>query len=427
MARPRQNKLPKYLEFNSRTRSYYYRNPGMEKKAPLGKDTKTAIELAKVLTSKYRIHLEQKTTRMEAALDFGSPRFEAALTAFVDKYIVDYRIKPSTAALLRQRRDRLSKRLGDIQVAALDTQMLREAIACSSQFEQSKMKTLLTRFFWYAKSTGIYPCHLANPVNDLLTDPVPVKLRRRMTMAQFQAIYAAAPRWMQWLMTLAFHLALRRVDLVNLRFEDVCGGRIISPIRKTDTDSRELESTSVEFPIHPDVQHVIAEARRSSLRLGRCPFIVHRRPERRTKRACDALDGGRMEHPAQILPDYSTKAFNKARRIACKNTDTFEGLSGRQLPTLHEIRALSSHLYSKAGYDVSDVQHLMAHTDPDMTRAYQKGHARKVLRVDMLLPFSVEDDDRSVREEPPGYDAIAPKQCQEIFSENFLTKIPSAA
>ncbi|HET6629024.1 MAG TPA: tyrosine-type recombinase/integrase, partial [Woeseiaceae bacterium] len=135
----------------------------------------------------------------------------------------------------------------------------------------------------------------------------------------------------------------------------------------------------------------------------------------------------RMEHPAQVLPDYASKAFNKARRIACKNSDAFEGLSSRQLPTLHEIRALSSYLYAKAGYDVSAVQHLMAHTDPDMTRAYQKGHARKVLRVDMLLPFSVEDDDRTVREEPPRYDAGAPKQRQEIFSENFLTQIPRVA
>jgi hypothetical protein len=42
----------------------------------------------------------------------------------------------------------------------------------------------------------------------------------------------------------------------------------------------------------------------------------------------------------------------------------------------------------------------MAHTDPDMTRAYQKGHARKVLRVDMLLPFSVNTvDPDSVAEE----------------------------
>jgi len=45
----------------------------------------------------------------------------------------------------------------------------------------------------------------------------------------------------------------------------------------------------------------------------------------------------------------------------------------------------------------------MAHTDPDMTRAYQKGHARKVLKVDMMLPFSVDDNDGGVREDPPVY------------------------
>lgn len=245
MSRPRQNKLPKYLEFNSRTRSYYYKNPGMHAKASLGTDAKNAIELAKVLNSKYRIHVEQKATRLEAAIDFGTPFFEIALRNFVEKYIVDYRIKSTTAALLRQRRRRLTGQLGDVQVAAIDTQMLREVIASSSQFEQGKMRTLLLRFFRYAKSTGIYPCHLPNPVDDLFIDPVPVKQRHRMTIAQFHAIHCVAPHWMQWLMTLALHLALRRVDIVNLRFEDVRDGRIVSPIRKTDTGARGFESTSV--------------------------------------------------------------------------------------------------------------------------------------------------------------------------------------
>ncbi|MHB1829673.1 MAG: hypothetical protein ACYCV6_18665, partial [Steroidobacteraceae bacterium] len=68
------------------------------------------------------------------------------------------------------------------------------------------------------------------------------------------------------------------------------------------------------------------------------------------------------------------------------------------MPTLHEIRALSSHLYATAGYEVAAVQELMAHTDPDMTRAYQKGHARKVLRVEMTLPYRVPQPDNAVRE-----------------------------
>lgn len=224
-------------------------------------------------------------------------------------------------------------------------------------------------------------------------------------------------------MTLAFHLALRRIDLVNLRFDDVVGDRIISPIRKTDTQAREIEATSVDFPIHPDVRRVLLEARRSSLKLGRCPFIVHRVPERRTGRASNALDAGRLEHPAQVLPDYASKAFGKARDPACSQSHLFTGLTSREKPTLHEIRALSSHLYARAGYQLSAVQELMAHTDPDMTKAYQKGHARKVLRVDMLLPFNVPGPDDGVSERRAVYRVNHLLVRQGKFPENSLTRI----
>ncbi len=219
-------------------------------------------------------------------------------------------------------------------------------------------------------------------------------------------------------MTLGFHLALRRVDLVNLRFDDVVGNRIVSPIRKTDTHARAIESLSVDFPVHDDVRRVIAHARRASLINARCPFIVHRTPERMTKRIADALSNGRMEHPAQILPQYASKAFAKARKTAAQ-TGLFVGMEERDMPTLHEIRALSSHLYSLAGYDVNAVQDLMAHTDPDMTRAYQKGHARKVVRVEMILPFGIEASEGEVREQAANYVVLCAR-CLREFSLRFL-------
>jgi integrase len=393
----------------------------MPTKANLGKDRTTAIRLARSLNSKYRIQIEQQSARLEVSLNFGGASFEAEFDVFVSKYINDYRLKSSTARLLRQRQQRLIEQLRGIQVPAMTTQLLREAIASSSQFEQTKLKTLLLRFFRYAKSSGTYPAHLVNPVDDLFVDPIPHKRRQRITIEQFRAIHRVAPQWLKWLMTLAFHLALRRVDLVNLRFEDVVGDRIVSAIRKTDTQTRDVEATSVDFPIHADVRRVLAESRRSSLKLGRCPFIIHRAPDRRTKRMSDALSAGRTDHPAQVLPDYASKGFHRARTIATEQTNLFDGLETREMPTLHEIRALSSHLYSRAGYDVSAVQDLMAHTDPDMTRSYQKGHARKVLRVEMMLPFSVEccEDPEGVQEPSPAY-AIRPTR---TLRENSL-RIP---
>ena len=423
MARIRTNLLPRYLELNPHNGTYYYRNPAMPAKANLGKGEQEAIRLASQLNARHRIQCEQEAARLEASVDLGSVAFSDAFGEFVEKYIADYSLKSSTAQLLRQRRRRLIDALGKIQVPMIDTQMLREAISSGSQFEQGKLRTILLRFFRYAKSTGLYPSHLSNPVDDLFVDPLPRKRRQRMTIEQFNAIYSVAPQWLRWMMTLAFHLALRRVDLVNLRFDEVVADRIISPIRKSDSQARDMEATSVDFPIHPDVRNVLMEARRSSLRVGGCPFVVHREPERRTQRAAGALEGGRMAHPAQVLPDYASKAFYKARDLALDQTRLFEGMSVRQMPTLHEIRALSSHRYATAGYEVAAVQELMAHTDPNMTRAYQKGHARKVLRVEMMLPYRVPQPqpDNAVREKRAVYRVAASPQGQEKFPENSLT------
>jgi enterobacteria phage integrase len=402
MARIRQNSLPRYLECHPLNKTYYYKNPAMSAKANLGKDHAAAIRVARSLNLSYQIQIEQQAARLEASIDFGGAIFKTAFAAFVDKYIGDYQLKPSTAQLLRQRQQRLEAKIGEIQIPALTTQILRESICGCSQFEQTKMRTLLSRFFRYAKSTGGYPSHLSNPVDDLFVDPIPPKQRHRITLQEFRAVHAVSPAWLQWLMTLALHLALRRVDLVNLRFDDIVGDRIVSRIRKTDTQARGMDATSVDFPLHPDVRKVINEARISSIRLGRSPYIIHRAPTRTTARVTAALAAGRLEHPTQVLPDYASKAFADARRIACDEGGWFTGLAPKQLPTIHEIRSLSSHLYARAGFTIDSVQDLMAHTDPDMTRAYQKGHARKVLRVEMMLPWSVNRDEEDVVRERSG-------------------------
>lgn len=326
--------------------------------------------------------------------------FAREFVGFVTKYCNDYRLKSSTRQRLFQRSQRLASRIGDVPLPIVDTRLLREAVEEDSAFEQTKLRTILERFFQYAKSQGCYPQHLPNPVDDLYVDPSPGKRRRRMTIEQFQAIRQVAPAWLQTTMILGLHLALRRVDLVNLRFDDIDDDRIVSPIRKTDTAARAIEATSVSFPLHPDVRRAMNAARLSSLEAGRCPFIVHRAPERRTGRLKAALAAGRMEHPAQVLPEYASKAFAKARAQAMRHTLCFDGLEADELPTLHEIGSLSSFLYARSGYTTQEVQDLMAHTDPDMTRAYQKGHARKVLRVEMMLPWSLADRQDDAVEEP---------------------------
>src|SRR5690606_40341417 len=106
MARQRKNALPKYLELNPHNHTFYYRHPGMPAKTNLGKDEQKAIRTANSLNSRYRIQCEQEAARIDASVNIGGVTFADAFAAFVEKYIVVYRLKSSTAQLLRQRQRR---------------------------------------------------------------------------------------------------------------------------------------------------------------------------------------------------------------------------------------------------------------------------------------------------------------------------------
>jgi hypothetical protein len=118
---------PSISELHPLNQTFYYKNPSMPSKANFGTDEMAAVTLAHAQNAKYRIELEQKAFRLEATLDLRSPKFGAALQDFVGKYVRDYRLKSSTARRLLQRQQRLVDHLGGVQVAAVDTQMLRES------------------------------------------------------------------------------------------------------------------------------------------------------------------------------------------------------------------------------------------------------------------------------------------------------------
>ena len=108
-------------------------------------------------------------------------------------------------------------------------------------------------------------------------------------------------------MTLALHRAPRHVDLVILGFEDVTGDRIISPIRKTGRRARDMEPTSVDFPIHPDVRNVLMEARRRSLRVEMMlPYRVPQ-PGNALRGSHPAYRVAASQHGQEIFPENPLK------------------------------------------------------------------------------------------------------------------------
>lgn len=58
-------------------------------------------------------------------------------------------------------------------------------------------------------------------------------------------------------------------------------------------------------------------------------------------------------------------------------------------PSFHEVRALGSHLYERAGYEVNEVQELMAHTDEIMTKRYQAGFETRWTEINLRMPSAV--------------------------------------
>lgn len=101
------------------------------------------------------------------------------------------------------------------------------------------------------------------------------------------------------------------------------------------------------------------------------PYLIRRLPDRKVLKAKN------REHISQVLPDYLSKHFAKYRDLA----GVYEGMSSKEKPSFHEIRALGSQLYEKAGYDQDYIQALMGHSSVKMTEHYQDGHEVKYVKV----------------------------------------------
>lgn len=77
------------------------------------------------------------------------------------------------------------------------------------------------------------------------------------------------------------------------------------------------------------------------------------------------------EHWTKIEERYLTRAFKEARDAA----GCYADWTGEEQPGFHEIRALSLHLYKKAG---KDGQRIAGHASEEMTKNYQRDHAEVI-------------------------------------------------
>ncbi|WLG53835.1 phage integrase Arm DNA-binding domain-containing protein [Pseudomonas sp. FP1742] len=114
----------------------------------------------------------------------------------------------------------------------------------------------------------------------------------------------------------------------------------------------------IRFKVTEELQAVISRCRDDIA----SPYLVHRRPDRLKQKQAQTKD-----HWTQIEERYLTRAFKEARELA----GCYKGWKEEEMPGFHEVRALSLHLYKKAG---KDGQKIAGHASEGMTKNYQRDH-----------------------------------------------------
>lgn len=194
-----------------------------------------------------------------------------------------------------------------------------------------------------------------------LARPKEEKKRQRLKLDDFKKMLdaSATDRKLHWL-NIAMRLSLQTthatLEVSRMKYRDIKDGHIRIHRQKV----QHKEASRVEIPITAELQKVIDESRKMA-----CPYIVQRvgRYREQIGEGCD--------HPFQVSSKQISREFSNLR----DKLGICSQLSKEQRPTFHEIRALSIHLFDKAGVDP---QSRAAHSDAKSTKIYKENHVEWV-------------------------------------------------
>lgn len=194
-----------------------------------------------------------------------------------------------------------------------------------------------------------------------LARPKEKKKRQRLKLDDFKKMLAATAsdrnlHWLNIAMRLSLQTTHATLEVSRMKYRDIKDGHIRIHRQKV----QHKEASRVEIPITDELQSVIDESRKMA-----CPYIVQRvgRYREQIGEGCD--------HPFQVSSKQISREFSNLRDMLGICAE----LSKEQRPTFHEIRALSIHLFDKAGVDP---QSRAAHSDAKSTKIYKENHVEWV-------------------------------------------------
>ncbi len=250
---------------------------------------------------------------------------------------------------------------------------LNEYHADATANVQNRKVSWLKKLFTYAIDESLME---VNPANLKMRKRIEGKKRQRLKKEWYDAIYAAAPLWLQTAMDLSLQTTHARLEITRIKYkiytptQKVCGCRWFKEPELTENGLvhgtlyihrqkvAQKEAAHVAIPIGETLKKIID---RSRDRL-KSEYVVHRLPDR----SIDVISKLK-KHSTQVTPDYLSRSFSKVRdEVGCCDHLKFE-----QRPTFHEIRSLAAHIFDINGVDP---QARMAHTDAKSTKIYTQNH-----------------------------------------------------
>jgi len=246
---------------------------------------------------------------------------------------------------------RFRKQFEGKTVDQITIRMVAEMLDALTPRTANQCRALLTDIFNHAASKGLCP---DNPAASTI-NRIEKKLRKRHTVEGLKAIREKSPAWLQNAIDLALITAQRRTDILDMRFDGVREGHLYVVQKKT---AKASDAAWIRFRVTPELQAVISRCRDDVV----SPYLVHRKPDRLKQKQAQTKD-----HWTKVEERYLTRAFKDARDAA----ECYKGWKEEEMPGFHEVRALSLHLYKKAG---KDGQKIAGHASEGMTRNYQRDH-----------------------------------------------------
>ncbi|MDD0974929.1 phage integrase Arm DNA-binding domain-containing protein [Pseudomonas fontis] len=344
--------LPQNLYFDARRGTYRYRRPTDGKWFQFGTDRGNAIDAASQLNTTFL-----RGGDLVAAV-LGEKK--VTLAEFLDTYerhvLPPRELAKATLELYAVRFKQIRAGLGQRPIDEITIRMVAEFLEPLTARASNQARAILIDVLNHAAAKGLCP---DNPAASTIPR-IEKKQRKRHTVEGLRAIREKSPRWLQNAIDLALITAQRRGDILDMKFEDAREGYLYVIQNKTEKAS---DAGWLKIKITEQLSDVLARCRDDLL----SPYLVHRRPERKKKR-----EG--KDHWTKVDERFLTRAFKDARDTA----GCYSDLKEEEMPGFHEVRALSLHLYKRAG---KDGQKIAGHTTEGMTRNYQKGHADVVWSV----------------------------------------------